>query len=121
MSPLSPAPSRAGLRWHIGMAHGHFVRDHYDEGRSYLIRQEHLRQLRFDYLALGHWDVWTSLEHTGCPAFYSGSPHLAKSVNVVQLDEAAGVQVMRRQVWSDAGAPDRGSVKPAGPVRHGPD
>jgi DNA repair exonuclease SbcCD nuclease subunit len=98
MSPLDPSPARAATRWHIGMAHGHFVRDRDDEMRSYLIRSDHLERLSFDYLALGHWDVWTPLDHTGSAAYYSGSPHLAKSVNVVHLDVEVGVRVSRREL-----------------------
>jgi DNA repair exonuclease SbcCD nuclease subunit len=98
MAPLASPPPRSDRRWHIGMAHGHFVRDQYDEGRSYLIRRDHLEQVRFDYLALGHWDVWTPLETSAGPAYYSGSPHLARSVNLVHLDEVRGVQVARRRL-----------------------
>jgi DNA repair exonuclease SbcCD nuclease subunit len=98
MTPLTETPPRTDLRWHVGMAHGHFVRDHYDEGRSYLIRSEHLDQVSFDYVALGHWDVWTALEHAGVPVYYSGSPQLAKSVNLIYLDESRGVHVVRRHL-----------------------
>jgi DNA repair exonuclease SbcCD nuclease subunit len=98
MSPFTSPPTRAPTRWHVGMGHGHWVRGTQDAHRAYLIPQEHLDELIFDYVALGHWDVWTPVEGAAVPVYYSGSPYHAKSVNVVYLDDRVGVRVERREL-----------------------
>ncbi len=48
-----------------------------------------------DYLALGHLDRPTPVGDGSVRAFYSGSPDLAGTVNVVRLDAGQGVGVLR--------------------------
>jgi hypothetical protein len=49
-----------------------------------------------DYLALGHWDRPVRVGNGAVPAFYSGSPELAGTVNLVRLT-AAGETVVSRE------------------------
>ena len=94
MSPLADPRPRGAARWSIAMAHGHWVSGPQDLHRSWLIHQEQLDQLQTDYLALGHWDLATPIGNGTVPAYYSGSPDLAKSINLIRLSD--GVEVVRR-------------------------
>lgn len=92
MSPLADPRPRGPARWSIAMAHGHFVRGSQDLHRSWLIHEEDLEQLQTDYLALGHWDLATQIGNGTLPAYYSGSPDLAKTINLVRLGEMVEVR-----------------------------
>ncbi len=86
MVPLrEPRPRSA--RWHITLAHGHYEDDGVEPLRpSWLISNAEIEATRADYLALGHWNRATPVgTGTTVPAYYSGSPDLAKTVNVVRL------------------------------------
>jgi len=48
-----------------------------------------------DYLALGHWNRWEKVGSGSVPAYYSGSPDLAKTVNLVRLTGNGTVHVDR--------------------------
>jgi DNA repair exonuclease SbcCD nuclease subunit len=48
-----------------------------------------------DYLALGHWDRPMRVGNGAVPAYYSGSPELAQTVNLVHLTPAGEVIVTR--------------------------
>lgn len=92
MSPLADPRARNGTRWSVAMAHGHWVSGPQDHHRSWLIRQQELEALGDDYLALGHWDLATRVGLDGVlPAYYSGSPDLAKTINLVRLGESVDV------------------------------
>jgi DNA repair exonuclease SbcCD nuclease subunit len=94
MSPLADPLSRNGTRWSVAMAHGHWVSGPQDHHRSWLIHRQELEALGDDYLALGHWDLATKVgDDEVLPAYYSGSPDLAKTVNLVRLGD--GVDVVR--------------------------
>jgi len=93
MSPLAGAGPRR-KRYQISVAHGHWVTGPHDDHRSWLIHDEEIAALDSDYLALGHWDRAVQLHESPVPAYYSGSPELARSVNVVRLG-ASGVSVAR--------------------------
>ena len=54
--------------------------------------------LRADYLALGHWDRPAEVGNGVVPAFYSGSPELARTVNLVQLTAGGEVAVTRESL-----------------------
>ncbi len=71
-----------------------------DLHRSWLIHQEQLSALQSDYLALGHWDLATRIGDGSLPAYYSGSPDLAKTINLVRFAE--GVSVERRPLLPPA-------------------
>lgn len=97
MPPL-PEVSPRRARWQVIIAHGHFVPpEDWDEQshRSWRISEADLAATGVDYVALGHWDRPTSVGSATVPAYYSGSPDMARTVNVVRLDPAAGVSVER--------------------------
>ncbi|MFN8638570.1 MAG: metallophosphoesterase [Dehalococcoidia bacterium] len=94
MVPLRDPPKRR-TRWHIAAAHGHWVTGPHDARRAYLIHDHEIRSIDADYLALGHWDKWAPAGDGTVPAYYSGSPAFAKSVNLIELDPASGVRVDR--------------------------
>ena len=94
MTPLRDPPSRR-LRWQIAAAHGHWVSGPHDSHRAYLIHQHELEATQADYVALGHWDRWTRVGVGAVPAYYSGSPSLAKSVNLIELGHEDGIRVER--------------------------
>jgi DNA repair exonuclease SbcCD nuclease subunit len=74
--PLVGIPGRVDDRWHIAMAHGHYIRDEYDRHRSMLIEPAEISAAaeHWDYLALGHWDPHTDVSTDGLTALYSGAP-----------------------------------------------
>jgi DNA repair exonuclease SbcCD nuclease subunit len=97
MSPLH-APSPRTTRWQIVMAHGHYVPPHEWDAqshRAWLISDAALAATGADYVALGHWDRATPAGDGTVPAYYSGSPDLAGTVNVIRLSRAIGVSVAR--------------------------
>lgn len=91
--PLATVDQRT-MRWHIVVAHGHWVRGPHDHHRGWLIRDDDLASCGADYVALGHWDVPQPAGDGRVPAYYSGSPELARTVNIVRLG-ASGVAVER--------------------------
>lgn len=72
--PLQNPPPRGPESWQIAMAHGHYVRDHRDWGRSWPILPEEIDACSRDYVALGHWDAHMVLPHSPVVACYPGSP-----------------------------------------------
>ncbi|MSP22377.1 MAG: hypothetical protein EXR66_05095 [Dehalococcoidia bacterium] len=94
MTPLRDPPPRQ-LRWQVATAHGHWVTGPHDSHRAYLVHDHEIETTGADYVALGHWDTWTSVGSGVVPAYYSGSPGLAKSVNVIELGHAEGARVER--------------------------
>ena len=69
---------------------------------SWLISNADIEAARADYLALGHWNRAARVgTRVTVPAYYSGSPDLAKTVNVVRLRGNGAVEVMRETIkWS---------------------
>jgi DNA repair exonuclease SbcCD nuclease subunit len=102
MAPLrTPRPRSA--RWHVAMAHGHYEDDGLPPLRpSWLISNNEIEATRADYLALGHWNRAARVG-TGVtvPAYYSGSPDLAKTVNVMRLRGNGTVEVTREAIDRD--------------------
>ena len=103
MSPLDGAPARQ-YRWQVAMAHGHWHPGEDDPKRSWLIRDREIAALDADYLALGHWDRPTPAGDGTIPAYYSGSPDLAKTINIIRLS-ALGTEVSRAPLASHIEAP----------------
>ncbi len=95
MSPLSDGRTRGAMRWNVAAAHGHWVSGPQDHHRSWLIHQDQLEALDTDYIALGHWDRAVRVGEGDIPAYYSGSPDLARSVNVVRFTAAGAVVIER--------------------------
>jgi predicted MPP superfamily phosphohydrolase len=94
MSPLSAVRPKSA-RWQIAVAHGHLVRGPHDLHRSYLIRDDEIADSGADYVALGHWDVAFAAGDGKVPAYYSGSPDYAGTVNVVRFGADGLVEVRR--------------------------
>jgi DNA repair exonuclease SbcCD nuclease subunit len=99
MAPLHEPPPRAAGR-RVAMGHGHWVRSPNDERYSWLIRNDDIRATAADYVALGHWDTPSAAGDGFSPAYYSGSPHLARTVNVVRFAND-GVSVARHRAGTD--------------------
>jgi DNA repair exonuclease SbcCD nuclease subunit len=82
-------------RWSIAMAHGHYEpRPDRSIGPrpSWLIGDDEIAATGADYVALGHWNRAVRVGDGTVPAYYSGSPEYAGTVNVVRLGEG-GVTV----------------------------
>jgi DNA repair exonuclease SbcCD nuclease subunit len=97
--PLHPAdeagPDGSGR---VVLAHGHYdlAGDAGARHRpGWLITPEDLDALAAEYVGLGHWDRAYEVRASGPPTYYSGSPWLTGSVNVVEL-AAGGPAVVTR-------------------------
>lgn len=109
MPPL-PAPRPRRARWQVVMAHGHYVPPgdwQSQSHRAWRIADAELASMQADYIALGHWDRAAPAGDGTVAAFYSGSPDLARTVNVVRLDEATGVSVTREPLQPVRRPPER--------------
>ncbi|HZU05571.1 MAG TPA: metallophosphoesterase [Chloroflexota bacterium] len=105
MAPLREPRART-TRWQIATAHGHFQPEPLDPTRfygSWLIREAELLATGADYVALGHWNRPARVGNGRVPAYYSGSPDLAGTVNVVRLSPQ-GVCVVREPLPPDDSA-----------------
>jgi DNA repair exonuclease SbcCD nuclease subunit len=97
MSPLRD-PRPRSTRWQIATAHGHFADDaehHHLYRASWLIHEEEIAATRADYVALGHWNRPARVANGVVPAFYSGSPDHANTVNLIRFRPDGTVQVSR--------------------------
>ena len=95
MMPL-PEPPERRTRWQLAVAHGHYVEDEPGSGvllGSWLIRQENLTTSGADYVALGHWNRAVRVGDQQVPAYYSGSPSYAGTVNAIRLHSDGRVVV----------------------------
>ncbi|HEY7581873.1 MAG TPA: metallophosphoesterase [Acetobacteraceae bacterium] len=103
MAPLR-GPRPRTTRWQIAMAHGHYEPPHNlatPLRPSWLFSDAAIAATAADYLALGHWDRHERVGDGSVPAYYSGSPDLAKTVNLIRLTPAGEVLVMRELLRSD--------------------
>ena len=100
MAPLA-SPGQRSTRWHIVTGHGHFVSEK-PEGLapSWLISEAEITATAADYVALGHWNRHVCVANDSVPAYYSGSPDLARTVNLVRLYPSGQVQVDRESLRS---------------------
>lgn len=97
MDPLLAPPPRASARWRIALAHGHYEEtpDRSIRARpSWLCGAQEITSTAADYVAFGHWNRAIRVGACAIPAFYSGSPDYAGTVNVVRLGPL-GVAVER--------------------------
>jgi DNA repair exonuclease SbcCD nuclease subunit len=98
MSPLADPPARTE-RWHVAMAHGHYVDDaastDQHQLRRWRISRPQIEATQADYLALGHWDRPLEVATSPVPAWYCGSPQLAKTINIVRLSDGQPAEVLR--------------------------
>ena len=54
-----------------------------------------------DYLALGHWDRPMRVGNGAVAAYYSGSPDLAGTINLVRLTADGVIVTRERLIWPD--------------------
>jgi DNA repair exonuclease SbcCD nuclease subunit len=105
MQPLR-APRPRTTRWQVAVAHGHYQPvPQRIPGLSpaWQLGDAEIAALSADYLALGHWNRAMQVGQGGVPAYYSGSPDLAGTVNLVRLDGRAGVRVSREILATSMG------------------
>ena len=97
MIPFATVRARR-TRWLIAMAHGHYQPKpdrSLGPRPSWLIGDDEIAATGADYVALGHWNRAARVGNGVVPAFYSGSPEYAGTINVVRLGEDGGVMVTR--------------------------
>ncbi len=100
MAPLRDPPSRAA-RWQVAIGHGHYEPPETWANPlrpSWLISDEMIRDTQADYVALGHWDRAARVGCGAVPAYYSGAPHHAETINLVRFTSAGEVSVARERV-----------------------
>jgi DNA repair exonuclease SbcCD nuclease subunit len=103
--PVGPARRRA-LPWHVVMAHGQYVAPGeaaLHAHRSWRFDDAALAGVGADYIALGHWDRPLRVGTHEIHAYYSGSPELARTINLVRLDSECGVCVSREAIAGAGG------------------
>jgi DNA repair exonuclease SbcCD nuclease subunit len=94
-------PRRRSTRWQVAMAHGHYEPPETRANPlrpSWVFGDEEIAATAADYLALGHWDRPMRVGNGVVPAYYSGSPDLAGTVNLVRLTTAGEVVVTRERL-----------------------
>ena len=103
MIPLRD-PRPRSTRWQVCVGHGHYEPPetwHNPLRPSWLISDEAIAATAADYVALGHWDRPAQVGDGSIPAYYSGSPEWAKTVNLVRLTATEGVLVSREILLND--------------------
>ena len=105
MAPLRDPPPRA-TRWQIALGHGHYEPPETWANPlrpSWLISDAAIAATGADYVALGHWDRPAQVGDGAIPAFYSGSPEHARTVNLIRLTAAGDVIVTREKLEAEFG------------------
>jgi DNA repair exonuclease SbcCD nuclease subunit len=100
MAPLRGSAPRA-TRWRVALGHGHYEPPASRANPlrpSWVFGDEEIAATGADYLALGHWDRWAQVGNGAVPAYYSGSPDLAGTVNLVRLTAGGEVLVCREKL-----------------------
>lgn len=100
INPFEGSPARSA-RWHIAAGHGHYADERPADGipaPSWLFTTEEIEATGADYVALGHWNRKVRVGTGDIPAWYSGSPDHAATVNVVRLKASGGVEVSHAPV-----------------------
>jgi DNA repair exonuclease SbcCD nuclease subunit len=100
MPPLR-GPRPRSTRWQIAIGHGHYEPPETRANPlrpSWVFGDEEIAATGADYLALGHWDRPVRVGDGSVPAYYSGSPELAQTVNLVRLTAAGKVVVAREKL-----------------------
>jgi DNA repair exonuclease SbcCD nuclease subunit len=100
MPPLR-GPRPRSTRWQIAIGHGHYEPPETRANPlrpSWVFGDEEIAATGADYLALGHWDRPVRVGDGSVPAYYSGSPELAQTVNLVRLTAAGKVVIAREKL-----------------------
>ena len=66
-----------------------------------MIDQAEIDATGVDYVALGHWNTPVQVSDGAVTAYYSGSPELANTVNLVRLTQSGSVEVTREAILWD--------------------
>jgi DNA repair exonuclease SbcCD nuclease subunit len=102
MAPLR-GPRPRSTRWQVAMAHGHYEPPETRANPlrpSWVFGDEEIAATGADYLALGHWDRPMRVGYGAVPAYYSGSPELAGTVNLIRLAASGELLVTRERLLS---------------------
>jgi len=102
MAPLR-GPRPRSTRWQVAIAHGHYEPPETRANPlrpSWIFSDDEIAATAADYLALGHWNRPMRVGNGAVPAFYSGSPELACTVNLVRLNVARDVVITREPLIS---------------------
>ena len=97
MPPLR-GPRLRSTRWQVAVGHGHYEPPETRANPlrpSWVFGDEEIAATAADYLALGHWDRPMRVGDGAVPAYYSGSPELARTVNLVRLGASDAAIVTR--------------------------
>jgi hypothetical protein len=97
MPPLR-GPRQRTTRWQVAVGHVHYEPPETRANPlrpSWVFGDEEIAATAADYLALGHWDRASRVGDGAVPAYYSGSPGLAQTVNKVRLSVDGVVTVTR--------------------------
>jgi hypothetical protein len=97
MAPLR-GPRPRSTRWQVAVGHGHYEPPETRANPlrpSWVFSDEEIAATAADYLALGHWDRPMRVGNGVVPAYYSGSPDLAQTVNLVRLTPSGEAVVTR--------------------------
>ena len=97
MPPLR-GPRPRTTRWQVAVGHGHYEPPETRANPlrpSWIFGDEEIAATAADYLALGHWDRPMRVGDGVVPAYYSGSPGLAQTVNQVRLCADGMVTITR--------------------------
>jgi DNA repair exonuclease SbcCD nuclease subunit len=100
MEPLKNPRPRT-MRWQVAVGHGHYEPPetwHNPLRPSWLISNAMIDATAADYVALGHWDRPAQVGSGTIPAYYSGSPEWAKTVNLIRLGNDGDVIVTRESL-----------------------
>jgi DNA repair exonuclease SbcCD nuclease subunit len=104
MAPLKDPRPRT-TRWQVAMGHGHYEPPETFANPlrpSWLISDAAIDATGADYIALGHWDRPAQVGSGIVPAYYSGSPEWAKTVNLVRFTKIGDVIVTREPLPPDS-------------------
>jgi DNA repair exonuclease SbcCD nuclease subunit len=99
MAPLRGSRPRT-TRWQVAVGHGHYEPPETRANPlrpSWVFGDEEIAATAADYLALGHWDRPMRVGNGVVPAYYSGSPELARTVNLVRIGSPDKAIVVTRE------------------------
>ena len=103
MKPLR-GPRPRHTRHQVSIAHGHYEPPETlatPLRPSWLFSDPDIAATEADYLALGHWDRAVKVGNGTVPAYYSGSPALARSLNLVRLGGGETVVARETLLWEE--------------------
>ena len=102
-------PRPRSTRWQIAVGHGHYLPSPDRSTRlrpGWLIGDDEIAATGADYVALGHWNRAAKVGNGRAPAYYSGSPEYAGTINLVRLTAQGEVIVsplaldIAREPWA---------------------